>query len=303
MAGGRNEETMKNFGLNRKARRVIFALCSFHLIIVVAGAWAIAFPNVLRVFRNYGTPSEYNLVAEDVTLPSGEHAWWFARPGAKRTVLVCHGRSRNKAYMLPLIAFFAKENQVLAIDFDSHGENPFGTTSIGLRESQSVGAALDFLEKNRSGDVVVFGVSMGAAASLIWLSENPSPNVIGVISDGSFARLHPYLMAKSRALWMPPYLGRSAIALAGWVAGYDPHEVNPVNGLSRIQAPMLILHAASDRMTPVNNRELLMIDALPGTKTAVYPGGHDEPGNDAMQADIMNFMRSLAPGGRGRDRL
>lgn len=271
----------------------LLVLVALHLLVWMGAALAIAFPNAFRVFQDYGEPQDVGLKATSLELEGGEHAWWFPHAESKRVVVVCHGRSRGKAYMMPLVAPLAEHYNVLTFDFPGHGENPFGTTSLGAREAASVGHAVRHLEQAGYTDVVLFGTSMGGASALRWLGENPSPVVKGIITDGVFARLRPYLMSKGADYLVPTYLRTAAIDLAGSIAEYDPGAVNPVDAIGKITVPGLLLHGDRDPLVPVENHGTLLAAAGPRFHHTIYPGVHDEPHNPDLARLVLEFLGEL----------
>jgi pimeloyl-ACP methyl ester carboxylesterase len=278
----------------RKATLAILALLAvLHLVVWLGVGAMLAYPNVFRVFRDYGSPADLGLEAESVVLSGGERAWWLAHDSSKRVVVVCHGRSRGKAYMLPLIAELQKSYAVLAFDFPGHGENPFGVTSIGWRESRSVGAAVEHARSRGYSDIVLFGSSMGGASALLWLSANPSPVVKGVIADGVFARLHDFLLEYTARFHLPGYLSVGSIRLAERIAEFPSRQINPAVAISSISTPGLILHGDKDPMVPASNARALEAAAGQSFRMVIYPGRHDEPANPRLQKEVLSFIAGL----------
>jgi uncharacterized protein len=272
---------------------VVGSVLGVHLIICLCAAVMLAFPNVFRVFKEYGRPVDFDLEATSLRLEGGEAAWWIPHPEAKTVVVVCHGRSRGKAYMLPLIKPLADRYNVLAFDFPGHGENRFGTSSLGAKESRTVGRAVTWLERHGHTENVLFGTSMGGASALLWLAEQPSPSVKAIISDGVFARLEPYLISMGAEYRIPPYLRGPSVWLGGLFAGFRASQVNPEDAVRRVTVPGLLLHGDQDPLVPVENHTALAAASGPHFQKTTYPGAHDEPQNPELARRVLAFIDEL----------
>jgi len=278
---------------------LVAALVSFHVLAVLAAGLAIAYPNPFRAFRKCACPADLGLVAEDVRLSSGLPGWLFTHKEATRAVLVCHGRSRSKAHMLPILALLSERWTVLSFDFPGHGGDGYGRTTIGWREATAVGEAIDLLEARGYNDIVVFGVSMGGAASLLELAHRPRPAVRGLVTDGVFADLRELLRHATARQGLPTWLQSSAIALAAGVAGYEVDWVRPVDAAGRIETPLVVLHGDRDPLALPACGDA--ISKAAGTTVRHYPGGHDEPHNAAMQGLLMEAIQGFQEPSRPAD--
>ena len=131
---------------------------------------------------------------------------------------------------------------------------------------------------------------MGGSAVLLWAGENHSPVITGVVADGTFARLNPYLIRKANSLWIPTYLAKASIALAGWMSGYNPKDVNPAESIAKIQYAGLILHGDEDDLIPVENLKWLRETAGKNFESHIYKGAHDQPNNPDFQQKVLSFV-------------
>lgn len=266
-----------------------------HLLVPAITAVAIALPNPFKAFADYGSPEDFGLQLAPVSAPGV--VGWLAEPDDPRgTALLCHGRSRRKSHLLPLTRRLVAEGwRVLAIDFRGHGDRPYGTTTIGLREAADVTAALHWIEAHAGGPVVVYGVSMGGAAVLRALGEGSHQRVAAAAIDGSFPDLAALLRHNGSRWPGPGYLVAWGVALAGAWAGYEPSTVRPVEAVPRVQAPMLFLEGTDDALVPPGSASTLAAAGGDHARLAYYPGGHDEAGNAAMHDLVASFFASAAP--------
>lgn len=256
---------------------------------------SLVLPNPARMLRRGPPPERFGLNPDPVVLGDGTRAWYFANPGATHAVLVCHGRSRSKRWMLPLVAALGERYAVLAVDFPGHGENGYGPTTLGPREAGTVRSALSWLASCGHEAVLVYGVSMGGAASVLALGGAPAENARALVTDGAFDRVSSVVDHVARRLPLPRYVRRLGIAGARRAVGVQRGSPDPVDVAPRITVPCLFVHGDRDPLVPPSCAERLAA-ATPGSRHALYPGRHDEPDNAAMQGLVLDFFEGVSSG-------
>jgi pimeloyl-ACP methyl ester carboxylesterase len=243
-----------------------------------------------RLLRANRQPSPPKAVA--CTLPDGSAAWWINNPNQSATVVVCHGRSRSKNWMKPLLESLGAHFSVLAFDFAGHGESGFGITSNGAAESHTVDTALRWLQDTQGvRDAVVYGCSMGGAAAILSQTRDPHPIVRGIVTDGTFAELHNVFDRITSKVGVPNYVDHAARDIAGRIAGYRIEDVRPVDVVGLLTVPALFLHGVRDKLVPAEAALRLEKASAGYGRALFYEGGHDEPQNKMMQALVLDFSR------------
>src|SRR5207237_3964348 len=97
-----------------------------------------------------GTPREYRLPAEDLTLTTADgvalDAWLVpsVTPAAP-AIVVLHGYPANKADLLPIAGALHARFTVLLVDFRAFGASAGRATTLGFRERADLRAAVDLL--------------------------------------------------------------------------------------------------------------------------------------------------------------
>ncbi len=98
------------------------------------------------------------------------------RPGAKATVLICHGFLCDK-YDVSFLHMLFTEYNSMAFDFRAHGEDKEGQVcSFGRYESYDVIAAAEFIKSHpdlKDKPLFIYGFSMGAAAAILAQARQP----------------------------------------------------------------------------------------------------------------------------------
>lgn len=271
---------------------ILAAIGVAHVSTIGAIVGSMILPNPVRQLQSRRSPADWQMEPEGAVIGDGSAAWYFAHPHATHAVLVCHGRSRSKAWMLPLVRALHPQYAVLAIDFPSHGENRYGTTTIGMREAKSVAHGLDWLRRRGHERILVYGVSMGGAAALLSLGENTPPQVEAIVTDGTFDALPSVFDNVRRYLPLPRYLHTSALAIARRIVGIDLTRVQPIVAASSLTIRAHFLHGDRDPLVPTRCAQSLA-EATDNGTAEVYPGRHDEPHNPAMQAAVLRFFESV----------
>ena len=204
------------------------------------------------------------LVAADGTrlaasyLPSG---------GGEVAVLLLHGfaANRRKPAYARLADGLASRLPVLALDLRGHGDSG-GWSTFGDHEAQDVAAGVAGLQRLGHRRVVIVGLSMGATAALHAASTGVEAAGIVLISAPARFRSVPETDATRRLkrVWDSP-TQRTALRLALGVRlagperwGPPPH---PVEMISRVRSPALVVHGEDDAYFPVSDAEELVAAA------------------------------------------
>ena len=155
--------------------------------------------------------------------------------------------------------------------------------TLGAREREDVRAAMAHLRARglAPAGFVLMGFSMGAAAALRAAAEET--DVRAVVVEAPFDTYRRTVAHHGRLLyglpeWLP--LGRAAIAVAEWRAGFDADEVDVPAAAARTRAALLAIADGADQRMPeaVVRR---VYDAHPGPKRFWLAPGAEHVGASA----------------------
>lgn len=212
---------------------------------------------------------------------SNIHAWLVPGRHGLGAVLLLHGVGANRTSMLGRARFLhALGFTILAPDFQAHGESPGEHITFGASESLDAAASMSFLHRVAPDERVgVIGVSMGGAAALLgpgpldanaFVLESVYPTIRQALSD----RL---------STWLGPFggLGRlfapALIHFVGNDIGVTESELQPIDRIGRLRAPLLFLSGTADPYTPIAEAESLYAHApAPKSYWAVPGAGHED---------------------------
>lgn len=223
----------------------------------------------------------------------------FIRPGAQRTVLVTHGyhMTKEELFMFPLIM---KDDNVVLLDLRAHGGSQGDLITFGYYEVfDMIGAAYGIKVDPVMGKVPLYGIgiSMGGVALLGAAMTHPEL-FTAIIIDSVFSYLpDQFARTFNRRSYVPriPFL-----ALTQWLIEYTGKfrlaSVSPRGWISKLGVPVLLIHSATDKVTPVSDVHVLYACAQ-GTKGLwIAPeGGHGTLFRDMHEdyfALVNAFIRS-----------
>ena len=116
------------------------------------------------------SPSDYDLDFENVSFTSADGvrlSGWYLGGASSDVAIACgHGLFRSRREVLDRAAFFRKQGyDTLVFDFRRHGESEGERVTLGFDERLDLLGAVEFLKEKKPGvKIVLYGVSMGAAA-------------------------------------------------------------------------------------------------------------------------------------------
>lgn len=191
---------------------------------------------------------------------SGElRGWWFPAAGARRALILVHGRGQNRhdrAWQSDAIAraFLGRGYSVLLFDLRGHGESAGARLSYGVREKDDVLGAVAFV-RDRGFDpaqIALMGNSYGAAALLMAMAELPP--AIALVADSAYTALWPLIaqeLPKDSPLLarLRPELGIRAAARL--LFRTNLLAARPIDAVRQApERPVLFIHGAADAYVP-----------------------------------------------------
>ena len=145
---------------------------------------------------------------------------------------------------------------VLLVDDRAHGESGGKYIGMGVLDSDDVLAWCQYLvlQKGRDTEIVLHGMSMGAATVLMAAAKPSLPvQVKGVVADCGFSdglRLIPVLVNMKAKGAVQRLLLRTVNGFAKFFAGYSLYDARPLAHVSNIHIPVLFIHGAADDYVP-----------------------------------------------------
>jgi len=231
-------------------------------VVYVAQDGLVYFPNIGR--EHAATPAAFGLAHEDVTIETedGEklHAWWIPAAERRGTVLLFHGNAGNISHRLDYARMFRGLGyDTLLVDYRGYGRSTGTPTEEGTyRDALASWRWLTGTKALRADQIVLFGESLGGAVGC-WLAERYRPRALVLAS--TFTSV-PDLGAEVYRFLPVRLMSRFK---------YDTHAC-----LSRVEAPVLVVHSPRDDIIPYAHGRRLY-DAARGPKAFLeIDGGHND---------------------------
>lgn len=252
-----------------------------------------------------GTPQQYRLPAEDVTVTADDGvrlAGWLipaARAGAPAdtpVVVLLHGYPANKADLLPLAGALHPRFTTLLIDFRYFGASGGGATTLGFRERRDLQRAIDFLAARGHTRVGVFGYSLGGAVALLTAAEDA--RIRAVVAWAPFADLRVLGRDVYRIFWVLKYPLVELMVLWGRVfVGGDITRPSPEMAAAKLTIPVLLAASRDDEQIPFAHAERLRaaLATNPRAEFDFRRGLHNERADDFDRRLFEFFAKHLAP--------
>lgn len=248
------------------------------------------------------TPADFGAQFKDAEFQTSDgvtiSGWLLPSRDKDTTIIYSHGLFRSRRELLErAIDLWKLGYGALLYDARSHGESGKARVSMGYWERLDAEAAVKFLrEEIQTRDhIVLFGISMGAAAALLAAAE--TPEVGAVIADSSFLSLDDTIDHHVRLfLHLPAFpMANEFKFFLERKAGFDASKLDALDAVKRIgDRPILFIAAAHDRRMPPEIARTLF-DACASSKKdlLVVDGPGSEIHGHAYQANPKVYIERV----------
>ncbi len=178
-------------------------------------------------------PSSF-LLRNYLSLPfsaSGKNSmegWYIPSIRGAPVVFLCHGYKSNRSELLTLASTFQENGYNLFLfDFRGHGNSPVSMSTLGLRETTDLRAAIETItarpdvDSNRAG---IWGVSLGAFVALSAAVQ--SEKIRTLVVDSPFESPHSFLEMQTASVLGIENIIFSKLARLGFMVANLPKLYN-----------------------------------------------------------------------------
>jgi len=197
--------------------------------------------------------------AQSVTLTTRDNkqiaALYVERPDARRIFLICHGFKRSKEYVTGFLDMFPQDS-IFFIDFRGHGQSAGDRVSLGLSEYLDVVAAVDYIKKNISSTMPLFGLGISMGGSAVLRAAAAGADFDAIISDSapsSFKDTVTCILQSTRRIPYP--IGWLALTWYEFIMQESISRSCYKNYAAKIKCPVLIMHDERDYLIDFKHAE------------------------------------------------
>jgi pimeloyl-ACP methyl ester carboxylesterase len=201
------------------------------------------------------TPAAQGATFENVTFKSSDGnqlSGWYLPAGSKPvTIIMAHGLFRSRYEVLDRgVALWREGYNVLLFDLRRHGRSRAEFSTIGYDERHDVTAAVEFMRARAPGNkIVLMGVSMGAAATLLAAAE--TDGLLAVVAESSFLSFNDTARHHIRLVGLPAFpFATLLVRFTAWRLNFAVADFDVLRATSRIKCPILFIGGGADRRMP-----------------------------------------------------
>lgn len=185
-------------------------------------------------------------------------SWYVPKDSAKGTVMMFHGHGSSKSGIIAEARELHSMGYNLVLtDFRAHGNSEGSVTSIGINESKDVKAVYDYVVAKGEKNIIIWGISMGAATALKAVDEygiKPTKMII----EMPFGSLHLAVQGRMKTMGLPAEpLSTLLTFWGGLELGTWAFNHQPSIYAKKVNCPVLLQWGAGDqRVTEDETNEL-----------------------------------------------
>lgn len=179
-----------------------------------------------------------------------------AKEPTEKTVVLAHGYLGHAQDMGLYGEYYYEElgYNILTVDMRGHGESEGDYIGFGWDDRLDLIDWVNMLieKQGDSAEVVLHGVSMGAASVLMASGETLPENVKAVVADSPYSSVYDlfaYQMDRMFHLPAIPILPTTSL-VTKMQAGYSLTEASSLNQVKKAEVPILYIHGNEDTFVP-----------------------------------------------------
>ena len=214
---------------------------------------------------NIQSNDKLQLFASEFKLSNESNKW----------VILIHGYTSEQSSIYDIARHYSdKGYNVLTPDLRAHGLSEGKYVGMGWLDRNDLLLWINYLLKNyRNSEIILHGVSMGAATVMMASGENLPTNVKLIVEDCGYTSVWDIFSFELKLrfnLSTFPVLNAASF-ITSVRAGYNYKEASSIDQIKKSVTPILFIHGNADEFVPVNmayklydnaniNKELIIVD-------------------------------------------
>lgn len=316
---GDERPARRRFSGRSIARKLALFVVALALVVAFGLPWLLSFAITKAGTRpderrRTDTPATHGTNFEPVAFASSDgntlSGWYLPAPdeGRRVTFILTHGLFRSRYEMLERGLALRREGfGVLLYDLRRHGASAAEFSTIGYDERHDVEAAYQFIRgREPQHRIVLMGVSMGAAATLLAASELQDEKLLCIVAESSFLSFADTARHHVRLSRLPTFpFATLLIKFTAWRLNFAAEDYDLLRAARKISRPVLFIGGAKDvRMPNATVLEPLYAAAPNPLKRrlivegATHGRAYDESPEEYIKA-VREFVEAVEAAGRG----
>jgi alpha-beta hydrolase superfamily lysophospholipase len=215
---------------------------------------------------------------------------------AKGTVCLFHGHGGTKSAVNTEAAAFRKMGyNTLQIDFRAHGSSGGNTCTIGYNESEDVKLAYDFIVRKGEKNIVLWGISMGAATITKAINDY-SLLPAKIILEMPFATILEAVEGRIKLMGLPAEPVAGLVTFWGGIEhGFWAFNMKPAEFVKKIQCPVLLQWGINDLRVTSQEMDHIYSNIHTAKKLVHYDdSGHEslcKKENEKWVTEVSDFLK------------
>jgi uncharacterized protein len=197
----------------------------------------------------FNTPKQKNIAPDSafktiyLTTSDGFklEGWLTNVPNAKGSIAMFHGHAGKKTDVLnEALAFQKMGYNTLMVDLRAHGNSQGNTCTIGYNEGEDVKSAFDYLQKTGDKNIILYGISLGAAAVTKAVNDHDMA-IAKLILEMPFGTLSEAVVGRVKMMGLPAQPIATLLTFWGGIEhGFWAFNMKPMEYAKKIKCPVLI---------------------------------------------------------------
>lgn len=173
---------------------------------------------------------------------------------------------------------FSLGHSALIVDQRCSGESQGNVITFGIYEHRDCLSWVDYILTRFGSNVqiILTGISMGAATVLTAAGKPLPENVIGVLADCGYDSAKNIIREVIRQMKLPPRLAYPFVKLGAKLFGhFDLEETSPLEAMKTCTVPVLLFHGDADSFVPCQMSQNIYDACTSKKRLVIVPGaGH-----------------------------
>ncbi len=247
--------------------------------------------------QNIAPDSAFKTIALTTTDGTKLEAWMLTVPNAKGTFAMFHGHGGKKSGILTEAYSFQKLGyNTLLLDFRAHGNSGGNTTTIGFKEAEDVKLAYDYLKQTGEKNIILWGISMGAATITKAINDYAAMTPSKIILEMPFGSLPDAVEGRVKMMHLPAEPISTLLTFWGgtehgfWAFGFKPYMY-----VKKIRCPVLLQWGKNDPRVTEKETSDIFKNIPTEKKLVIYEScGHESLCAKEHEKWVINISEFLA---------